>query len=283
MKHLSVPGLFAASLYLGLVAPLQAADPVVPPGGAPSAANNTAAKPAEQCLADIRAFDREIEKDGSWLSTSSYALGYGYGYPMSGYPATVTGYHNVRPGHEVRTLIAAAGILGRQGLQQQCEDVLTSGQTIYKRYMADLVNAKAPMVDVTSWRQKEIAAARPVTDNDAEFRSDELIGTEVRDPQGKTLGKVADLVLAPATGKLAYLVIGRGGLFGIDEKFIPIPWSDFKITPTGIMLVLNTSESALDTAPWGHQDQFDTPTSFDLQGKKVDAYWSTHLTANGGY
>jgi sporulation protein YlmC with PRC-barrel domain len=282
MKHIPVPGLLAACLYFGLAAPLHAADPV-PTGDASSSQTNATAKPAEKCLADLKTFDRQIEKDGYWVSGPNNGLGYGYGYPMSGYPATVTGYHNARPGHEVRVLTASATILAGQGLQQQCEDVLAASQTIYKRYMADLKNAKAPMVDIPSWRQEEIAAARPVTDNDAQFRSDELIGTEVRDPQGKTLGKVADLVLAPSTGKLAYLVIARGGLFGIDEKYIPIPWADFKITPTGIMLVLNTSEGALDAAPWGHEDQFTYPANFDLQGKKVDNYWSTHLTATGGY
>jgi sporulation protein YlmC with PRC-barrel domain len=271
MKHISVPGFVAACLSLGLAAPLQAADPVP--------TQDTTAKPAEKCLADLRTFNQQMEKDGYWLSGSNYSFGSGYGYPMSGYPATVTGYHNARPGHEVRVLIASATILAGQGLQQPCEDVLGASRTIYKRYMADLQKAKAPMTDVTGWRQQEIAAARPVTDADAQFRSDELIDTEVRDPQGKTLGSVADLVLAPVTGKLSYLVLSRGGLFGIDEKYIPIPWTDFKITPTGIMLVLNTSEDVLDKAPWGHKDQFTTPTSFDLQGKNVDSYWSTHLSS----
>jgi sporulation protein YlmC with PRC-barrel domain len=282
MKHISLPGLLAACLYLGLVAPSNAADPA-PADVMSSSDKKTTSKPAEKCIADLDTFNRQMDKDGHWLSGSNYAAGYGYGYPMGDYPATVTGYHNARPGHEVRVLIASATILAGQGLQQQCEEVLAAGQNIYKRYMADLQNAKAPMTDISNWRQQEIAAARPVTDNDAQFRADELIGTEVRDPQGKTLGKVADLVLAPLTGKLSYLVIARGGLFGIDEKYIPIPWSDFKITPTGIMLVLNTSESALETAPWGHEDQFNTPTTFDLHGKNVDTYWSTHLSSTGGY
>jgi sporulation protein YlmC with PRC-barrel domain len=278
MKHLSVPGLLAACLYLGLAAPLHAADPISKDDMS-SGDKKATVKLAEKCLADLKTFNQQMEKDGYWLSGSNYWFGYGYGYPMGGYPATVTGYHNARPGHEVRVLIASATILAGQGMQQQCEDVLGASRTIYKSYMADLQNAKTPMTDVTSWRQQEIAAARPVTDSDAQFRSDELIGTEVRDPQGKTLGSVADLVLAPVTGKLSYLVVARGGLFGIDEKYIPIPWGDFKITPTGIMLVLNTSDSVLDTAPWGHKDQFTTPTNFDLRGKNVDNYWSTHLSS----
>jgi hypothetical protein len=59
-------------------------------------------------------------------------LGYGYGYPMSGGLApTATGYRDVRPGYEVRTLVAAANILARHGQQQQCEDVLATTRNIY--------------------------------------------------------------------------------------------------------------------------------------------------------
>jgi hypothetical protein len=97
----------------------------------PPAANGTAstakaaenAKPAEKCLADLRAFDSEMQKDGYWLSGSGYGYGYpmmgygfGYTYPMNGGSmATQTGYRSVRPGYDVRTLVAAANILARSG------------------------------------------------------------------------------------------------------------------------------------------------------------------------
>ena len=204
--------------------------------------------------------------------------GYGYGYPMGGGPAaTATGYRNARPGYEVRTLVASANILARHGQQQPCEDVLATTRDIYKLYVADMHSGKMPMADVPGWRQQQIAAAQPVTDKNTSFRSDELLGTEVRDPQNEALGSVEDMVISPQTGKIAYLVIARGGIFGIDEKYVPVPWEDFKITPNANLLVLDTTKGVMEAAPRVSQDQFATPGHFDQQSQKVDAYWKAHL------
>ena len=46
----------------------------------------------------------------------------------------------------------------------------------------------------------------PVTSKNASFRSDELLGTDVRNPQDEALGSVEDLVMSPQTGEIAYLV-----------------------------------------------------------------------------
>ena len=45
---------------------------------------------------------------------------------------------------------------------------------------------------------------QPVSTSDTSFRSDELLGTDVRNPQNEALGSVDDLVMSPQTGKIAY-------------------------------------------------------------------------------
>jgi sporulation protein YlmC with PRC-barrel domain len=196
-----------------------------------------AAKPAERCLTDLRAFDSQMQKDGYWLSGS----GYGYGYPMiggygmgygpgiqaGGNPAAeTTGYRDARPGYDVRTLIAAANILARGGHQQACEDVLATTRDTYKLYVADLKSGKVPTADVPGWQQQQIAAAQPVTAKNASFRSDQLIGIDVLSPRNVALGSVDDIVMSPQTGKIATLVVARGGIFGIEEKYVAVPWAD---------------------------------------------------------
>jgi sporulation protein YlmC with PRC-barrel domain len=290
MKRSTLVG-FRASCFLlglGLASPLLAAEPHAA-GTANPPSPASAIKPAEKCLTDLRAFDSQMRKDGYWLGESGYGYGYpmdgpgyGYGYPMGGgLEPTPTGYQDARPGYEVRTLIAAANILARHGQEQQCEDVLGTTRDTYKLYVANMHSRGVPMANVPSWQQQQIAAAQPVTANNTSFRSDQLLGTEVRNPQNGALGSVDDIVMSPQTGKIAYLVIARGGVFGIDEKYAPVPWEDFKVTPTASLLVLDTTKSVMEAAPLVSHDQFATPGHFDQESGKVDAFWKTHLTTSG--
>jgi sporulation protein YlmC with PRC-barrel domain len=292
MKHRILAGSMAACFCLGLAAPLLAAEPAATGAVKPPSAGEkklSAIKPAQQCLSDLRAFDSKMEKDGYWLGGSGYGYGYpmdgygyGYGYPRGGgMVATTTGYRDVRPGYEVRTLVASANILARHGQQQACEDVLATSRDTYKLYVADMQSGKLPMVNVPSWQQQQIAAAQPVTGDNASFRSDQLLGTDVRNVHNEPLGSVDDLVMSPQTGKIAYLVIARGGIFGIDEKYVPVPWASFKATPNVNLLVLDTTKSIMDAAPRVGNDQYATPGHFDQQSQKVDAYWKTHLSVEG--
>ena len=252
----------AASICLILAAPVSEAAP------------GTSAK---QCLTDLGSFDRQMQKDGNWLGGS----GYGYGYPMMGgygyeYPvngggmAPQTGYTGVRPGYDVRILLVAANILARSGQQQTCEDVLATTRSRYKIYSENLKNGEAGVPD---WQQRQVAAATPVTAMGTSFRSDQLIGAEVRNLQNETLGSVDDMVMSPQTGKIAYLVVARGGVFGFDEKYVPVPWEDFKSTPNASLLVLDTTKTKMAASPQVSRGKFATAGQFDQESQKVDAYW----------
>ena len=281
MNRSILAGPVAAGFCLCLTGPLAAAqlpttDAVVQPS--PSATNLSKLKPAESCLSDLRAFDGRMEKDGYWPSGG----GFGYGYPMDGYPAgSTTDYRDVRPGYELRTLIASANILARHGQEQACETVLATTHEIYKQYVADMRSGKYPMANVPNWRQQQIAAAKPVTSATATFRSDELLGTDVVDAKDQALGSVDDLVISPQSGKIAYLLIARGGIFGFDQKYVAVPWDEFKITPNSNVLVLDTTKAAMDAAPQAKHDQFATPGNFDQQSETVDTYWKSHVTDKG--
>lgn len=281
-----------AALSLGFAPPLLAATT------APATATHTppahegvapSANAARKCLSDVHAFEKQMQKEGYWVQGSD--LGYGYGYPMDGYgydqplppvgmgvagSSGAMGYRSARPGYEIRTLVASATILAQRGQQQTCEALLSATHDIYVRHSGELRRGDGARVDGAQFRRERLAEAKPVADSNTSYRSDQLIGTEVLNPQGEGLGSVDDLVLSPQTGKIAYLVIGRGGVFGIDEKYVPVPWASFKATPGAGMLVLDSTKAVMKSAPEVAEDGFSAHGDFSAQSKTVDAYWATH-------
>ena len=300
MKRFHLISSVATCICLGLGASAAVAQTAVTPAAKappPVAQKVNASKPAAACLKDVRAFEEEMYKDGYWLG----GPGRGYGYPLGGYgygydrpiaagsPAAVGSpagrppvYQNARPGYEIHILMASANILAQNGQQQPCEDVLTTTRAIYKTYAADLHGSGMMAADGPGWEQQQIKSALPVADQKTAFRSDQLIDTDVSNAKNENLGSVHDLVMDPKTGKIAYLVIGRGGVFGFDETFVPVPWDDFKTTPNVGLLVLDTTKSAMDAAPTVTREKFSEPGQFDQESQKVDAYWKTALTNKAG-
>jgi sporulation protein YlmC with PRC-barrel domain len=54
-----------------------------------------------------------------------------------------------------------------------------------------------------------------------------LVGMDVKDAQGETLGKIDDVVIDFESGNVAYLVMSTGGLLGIGEKRLAVPLKAF--------------------------------------------------------
>jgi sporulation protein YlmC with PRC-barrel domain len=242
-------------------------------------------KVAQQCVADLQAFHDELQKGGYWLSSSGYGGGYpryGYVYGERGMMLPIDTFESkaevhARPGYEIRTLMASAHIMAQRGQQAACEALLAETRDIYKDYAANLNKTGVAKADMSGWQNQLIAAAQPVTSSTASFRSDQLIGAAVVTPHNDSLGSVDDIVLSPLTGKISYLVIGHGGLFGIDEKYVPVPWEDFKMTPGATLLVLDSDKNALDAGPQVRENQFSANGDFAQESRKVDDYWKAHL------
>ena len=283
---------FVTAACLGFAAPSFSAEPpATGAAGAPSATvkSVSAVTASGACVSDIRAFSGQMRKDGYWLGGSDYGYGYpvggygygyGYDYPVMGYPAGASvGYQDTRPGYEIRNLVASANILAQNGQQQACEAVLSTTRGIYARYAADFRGRGGSMRDGSGWQRRQLASALPVTDTTAPLRSDQLIDTDVRNLQDQALGSVHDLVISPQTGKVAYLIIARGGLFGFDETFVPVPWPDFKVTSNADRLVLDTTKAVMTAAPSVTDAQFRIAGKFNEESQKVDTYWKGRFTS----
>jgi sporulation protein YlmC with PRC-barrel domain len=253
-------------------------------------------KPDHACMSDLRTFSEQMQKGGYWLSGTDLGYGYGmYGYGYgneasqgygvlgpTGSDGSIYGgrYPSARPGYEIRMLIGSASILAESGESEACRAVLGAARNLYGRYAADLRDGKVPTADVAGWKRHQLASAKPVATSERAYRSDQLIGTDVLTAKGEDIGSVTDLVTSPKTGRISYLVVGRGGVFGIGEKYVPVPWDGFKATPGLGMLVLDTTKAVIDAAPRVQRNTFAPHGDFVSQSAKVDAYWKGKLSGS---
>lgn len=54
--------------------------------------------------------------------------------------------------------------------------------------------------------------------------SDKVEGTKVFDRNGEKVGTVRKVMIGKLDGKVRYVVMGFGGLFGMGEDSFPLPW-----------------------------------------------------------
>lgn len=87
------------------------------------------------------------------------------------------------------------------------------------------------------------------------FNASNLIDKSVRDQDGNTIGKVAD-VLIGKDGKADFVVLSHGGTLWFGEKYTPIPFETFMSNATNIAQIDSASDvttklskAKIDSAP----------------------------------
>jgi sporulation protein YlmC with PRC-barrel domain len=101
--------------------------------------------------------------------------------------------------------------------------------------------------DATTRTQRQ-AWASPAT----AIESRHLIGMKVKNDHGKGIGEIDQLIVEPTDGKVTHVVIGRGGVLGVGEQTVVLPWGDVKMQPDPAnrnRWVAMVEQAKLDTAP----------------------------------
>lgn len=100
-----------------------------------------------------------------------------------------------------------------------------------------------------------------------------ITGDEVVNLQEEKLGKLQDIMLDIAEGKIRYAVLSSGGFLGMGDRLFAIPWSAFTLDKVNQRFVLDVDVERLKNAPGFDKDQW--PNMADTSwSSTVDSYYA---------
>ncbi|CAN5426947.1 hypothetical protein BH24ACT7_BH24ACT7_17250 [soil metagenome] len=87
-----------------------------------------------------------------------------------------------------------------------------------------------------------------------------LVGDPVVNREGDKLGELVDIMLdTSGSGRIAYGVIGSGGILGMGKKLFAVPWSAVAVDTDNKALVVDVDKDTLDAAPGFDPDHWPQP------------------------
>ncbi len=105
------------------------------------------------------------------------------------------------------------------------------------------------------------------------IKASDVIGTSVVDPQNENLGKIKEIVIDPATARVAYAVVSFGGFLGLGEKLFAIPFRSFQYNKAKNEYVLNVPKAQLKEAPGFDPDRW-PEMSEERWNREVHTYYA---------
>jgi sporulation protein YlmC with PRC-barrel domain len=83
-----------------------------------------------------------------------------------------------------------------------------------------------------------------------------VTGNEVCNLQDEKLGKIQDIMLDLAEGKIRYAVLSSGGFLGMGDRLFAVPWKALKLDRENHRFLLNVDIERLKNAPGFDKDQW---------------------------
>ncbi|HVL01649.1 MAG TPA: PRC-barrel domain-containing protein [Dongiaceae bacterium] len=103
-----------------------------------------------------------------------------------------------------------------------------------------------------------------------------LIGDDVFNAEGESLGDIKEIMLDMETGDVAYAVLAFGGLLGLGEKLFAVPWNALHLDTVKKAFILNVAKDELKLAPGFDKD--DWPDMSDpAWSEQIDSYYAPYL------
>lgn len=79
--------------------------------------------------------------------------------------------------------------------------------------------------------------------------ADTLLGNDVYNQKGESLGEIREFMIDMTSGRIAYAVLSFGGLLGMGGKLFAVPWSALALDTANKRFTLNVAKDTLKDAP----------------------------------
>lgn len=90
---------------------------------------------------------------------------------------------------------------------------------------------------------------RTASGHTAAIRAGKVIGTDVHNRAGESIGEVKDVVLDKLSNNIMFAIVGFGGFLGIAEKYHAVPWASLDYDESEDAYVIDASREQLEAAP----------------------------------
>ncbi|MDP2715727.1 PRC-barrel domain-containing protein [Rheinheimera sp.] len=100
-----------------------------------------------------------------------------------------------------------------------------------------------------------------------------ITGDEVCNMQDEKLGKIQEIMLDMAEGKIRYVVLSAGGFLGIGDRLFAVPWKALTLDRENQRFMLDVDVERLKNAPGFDKDQW--PDMADASwNSSVESYYA---------
>ncbi len=86
--------------------------------------------------------------------------------------------------------------------------------------------------------------------------ADSIMGTDVKNAQGESLGSIKDMMLSTTENRVEYYVLSFGGIMGMGDKLFAIPPEAMTVNTKDETFVLNVSKEMLENAEGFDKDNW---------------------------
>ncbi len=83
-----------------------------------------------------------------------------------------------------------------------------------------------------------------------------IIGDPVKNTARENLGKIEDLMIDLASGRVAYAVLSFGGFLGVGNKLFAVPFRAMTVDTADKAFILNVPKDRLKAAPGFDKDNW---------------------------